>query len=219
MHAFSVTPTYRVYGCPHSSRKMSPGLLDLWRDPRLCPHFHMPLQSGCDSVLARMRRRYSTKDYVGAVDLIRSLVPASSITADIIVGFPGETDEEFARGVGFVEPLGFAGLHVFPYSPRPGTGAALMGDHVDSTTKRSRLDVMLDLARKQEKAAYARAVDSVRPVLWERRLPRRDMTAYAGLTDNYFKVVTQSEDDLANTITLATLSHRLGEAAWAEITH
>ena len=78
---------------------------------------------------------------------------------------------------------------------------------------------MLDLARKQEEAAYARAVDSVRPVLWERTLPRGDVTVYTGLTDNYFKVVTRSEDDLANTITFATLSHRLGEAAWAEVTH
>ena len=101
-------------------QEFSPGLLELWEDPRLCPHFHIPLQSGSDSVLRRMQRRYDTDLYARVVEGIRAGLEGASVTADKIVGFPGETEEEFEESVAFASSMGFAGLHVFPYSTRPG---------------------------------------------------------------------------------------------------
>ena len=105
-------------------------LLSLWADSRLCPHFHMPLQSGSDEILRRMRRRYSRREYLEAVRRVRSEVSGVAITADVITGFPGETEEQFAETYSLCRGVGFAGLHVFPYSARPGTSAAHFTDSV-----------------------------------------------------------------------------------------
>ncbi|HEX79111.1 MAG TPA: tRNA (N(6)-L-threonylcarbamoyladenosine(37)-C(2))-methylthiotransferase MtaB, partial [Dehalococcoidia bacterium] len=114
-------------------------LITLWKDKRLCPHFHLSLQSGSDDVLQRMKRHYTTADYLKAVSLIRSMVPNAAITTDVIVGFPSETDEEFDESYGFCRNTGFARIHVFPYSPRPGTEAAGMSGQVRAVVKRERL--------------------------------------------------------------------------------
>ncbi|MFH1140440.1 MAG: tRNA (N(6)-L-threonylcarbamoyladenosine(37)-C(2))-methylthiotransferase MtaB, partial [Chloroflexota bacterium] len=105
-------------------QEVSDDLLALWEDPRLCPHFHLPLQSGSAEVLKAMRRRYSPRQYVQAVETIRQRVARAAITTDIIVGFPGETTQQFQETHDLCQDVQFSGLHVFPYSPRPGTSAA-----------------------------------------------------------------------------------------------
>ena len=109
------TPVPRLRLSSLQPHQVSPGLIGLWRDPRLCPHFHLSLQSGSDTVLKRMKRRYSTADYQQTVALIRDSVPDVAITTDIIVGFPGETDAEFQESFDFCRRMQFARIHVFPY--------------------------------------------------------------------------------------------------------
>ena len=101
-------------------------LLELWQDQRLCPHFHLPLQSGSEPVLKQMRRRYSPGRYLEAVRMVRKAVPNAALTADVIVGFPGETVEQFQDTHDLCSEVGFAAIHVFPYSARPGTTAAYL---------------------------------------------------------------------------------------------
>ena len=185
-------------------------MLELWKDPRLCPHFHLPLQSGSNSVLERMRRRYTSADYADAVNTIRCAVPGVSITADVVVGFPRETDEEFEQTRSLCERIGFSDLHVFPYSVRPGTSAAHYDAQVEPGVKTQRVRAMLRIAHRHVAAYRERRVGDVRSVLWEQK-SQMDRVGegflWTGLTDNYIKVIGRSTLDLTNQITLA----RLGE--------
>ena len=182
-------------------------LLGLWADPRLCPHFHLPLQSGSDAVLRRMRRRYTAERYAQAVERIRAAVPAVSITADVIVGFPGEDEADFEASYVLCENLAFADAHVFPYSVRPSTSAAHFDGQVDPRVKAVRVRRLLSLA-KRHFARYRRdARGQVRPVLWEESRANGGAATWYGLTDSYLRVAVSSPHDLANTITPA----RLGE--------
>ena len=182
-------------------------LLALWSEPRLCPHFHLPLQSGSDPVLRRMRRRYTAERYAQAVERIRAAVPAVSITADVIVGFPGERDADFEASYALCESLAFADAHVFPYSVRPGTSAAHFDGQVAPRVKADRVRRLLALASRQF-ADYRRAVrGQVRPVLWEEGRADGGAVNWYGLTDNYLRVTTSNARSLANAVTPA----RLGE--------
>ena len=182
-------------------------LLELWAEPRLCPHFHLPLQSGSDEVLRRMRRRYTADRYAQAVERIRAAVPGVSITADVIVGFPGEDDADFEASYSLCESLEFADAHVFPYSVRPGTSAAHFDGQVDPRVKAVRVQRLLSLAKRQF-ADYRRAArGQVRPALWEECRADGDAAMWYGLTDNYLRVAASSPHHLANAITPA----RLGE--------
>src|SRR5439155_9884278 len=112
--------------------------LDLFADPRLCRHLHLPLQAGSDATLRRMSRRYSTADFATLVARVRSSIPDIAITADMIVGFPGESDGDHADSVAFARAIAFAGVHVFRYSPRRGTAAARMAGQVPADAKKQR---------------------------------------------------------------------------------
>ena len=187
-------------------QEISLELLELWGDPRLCPHFHVPLQSGSDSVLQRMRRRYTTEMFAQAVRRIRGRLPIASVTSDVIVGFPGETQTDFEQGLAFVGEMGLASVHVFPYSRRPGTGASHMGNQVDETIKRVRMGDMLAVAEESRSAFTLGCVGQVRPVLWERTTASQGTGwCYSGLTDNYLRVTTISQRDLTNEISWARL--------------
>jgi threonylcarbamoyladenosine tRNA methylthiotransferase MtaB len=178
-------------------QEISPELIGLWRDERLCPHFHLSLQSGSDSVLRRMKRRYSVSEYQKAVSLVRHLLPDAAITTDVIVGFPGETTEEFQESYEMYRDLEFARIHVFPYSLRPGTEAARMPDKINEKVKRERRQRMLALAQKSARNFKQRFIGQTRPVLWE----RLDSTGvWSGLTDNYIPVQTKSSDALTNRV-------------------
>ena len=185
-------------------------LLSLWSDSRLAPHFHLPLQSGSDAVLHRMRRRYTARLYADTVKRIRHHVPVAAVTADVIAGFPGETEEQFDETVALCEGLGFASLHAFPYSVRPGTSAAHFGEQIDAETKSRRVAELVSLSKRHAGAFRVRFIGAIRPVLWEGPKQRLGDGYYSGLTDNYIRVVAQSRAALTNLITLARLDRQEG---------
>ena len=175
-------------------QEISPELIGLWRDERLCRHFHLSLQSGSDSVLRRMRRHYTVSDYLQSVSLIRALVPEAAITTDVIVGFPGETSAEFQESYEFCRKLGFARIHVFAYSAREGTQASRMPNQVEDRVKKQRSRRMLALARESTQSFHRQFLGKTMPVLWEKQTGG----IWSGHTDNYIKVYTKSNKDLVN---------------------
>ncbi len=197
-------------------QEVTPALLDAWADPRLCPHFHLPLQSGSDAVLRRMRRRYSASDYEEAVDRVRRAVPGAAVTADVIAGFPGETEADFEESYSLVERLGLAALHVFPYSARPGTSAAHFRPQLPADVKSARVRRLIALSDRHSRRFRAGMVGEVRPVLWEEGRESDAGTEWTGLTDNYVRARTVSGRDLTNRITPARLIGQDGAAVLVE---
>ena len=188
-------------------------LLSLWSDERLAPHFHLALQSGSDAILKRTRRRYTSRQYLDAVASIRHAVPEVSITTDVIVGFPGETDDDFEDTYRLCQKVGFASMHVFPYSSRPGTSAAHFGDTVPPQVKSERVQRLIALSKEQAANHRAQFLERTRPVLWESRKADK----WVGLTDNYLRVTAHSDRKLANEITPARLLRLNGTSVIAEV--
>ncbi|MGD8331317.1 MAG: tRNA (N(6)-L-threonylcarbamoyladenosine(37)-C(2))-methylthiotransferase MtaB [Acidobacteriota bacterium] len=172
-------------------------------DGRLQPHIHLPLQSGCDATLQRMARRTDRKSFHRLVEDARRRVPEMSVTTDMIVGFPGETDAEFEASIGFVEEMEFARLHVFRYSPREGTAAAGMPGQVDPATAQERSNRMHELGAELEARFRERFVGRTGEVLWESAEPRPEGLQWSGLTGNYLRVVSDPvlAVDLGNRVT------------------
>lgn len=195
-------------------QEITPELIKLWRDPRLCRHFHLSLQSGGDGVLNRMKRCYSTRDYQQTVSLIRSLVPEVAITTDVIVGFPGETEAEFEESYAFCRQMEFARIHVFPYSPRQGTQAARLPQQVETQLKKQRSQRMLALAKESAQNFSQQFLDKSMLVLWEKQ--SRD-GVWSGYADNYIKVYTRTGNDLANKLLLVKLAEVYGDGVWGVI--
>ncbi len=157
--------------------------------PNLCPHFHLSLQSGCDATLARMRRGYDSKRYEQSIQLLRAAFPDPGITTDLIVGFPQETQEEFDQSLDFVSRCGFSAMHIFPYSPRPGTPAADMDGQVPKAVKEARARAATRVADELRQAYLTRQVGSTVPVLFEER---RD-SLWQGHAPNYTLVRAEGE--------------------------
>jgi len=195
-------------------QEISPQLIALWQDRRLCRHFHLPLQSGSDGVLKRMRRHYTTADYRRAVATIRALVPDVAITTDVIVGFPGETDEEFEESYELCRQMDLARIHVFPYSPRPGTEAANMPSQVGDRVKQERNQKMLALARESITNFSQKFLGKTMMVLWEKQSGNR---VWSGLSDNYIKVYTRSNRDLSNRLLPVKLTKVGDDGVWGEV--
>ena len=193
-HILAETEVVRLRLSSLQPQEISAELIRLWHDPRLCRHFHLPLQSGSNVVLYRMKRRYSTSDYQRAVALIRALVPEVAITTDIIVGFPGESDEEFEQSYNFCRQTEFARIHVFTYSPRQETQAAHMPNQVGDKVKKQRSQKMLALAKESSQNFSQQFLDKTMLVLWE----KQSDGIWSGYTDNYIKVYTKSNNDLTN---------------------
>ena len=187
-------------------KEMTDELLALWDDRRLCPHFHMPLQSGNDSILRKMRRRYNSREYEETVERIRSRIPDASITADVIVGFPGESDGDFRDTYELCERIGFTDMHVFPYSVRPGTGAAHYEGHLSPDVKGQRTRALLELAKRQARQFRLSRIGATRRVLWESRSRRDASTCWLGLTEDYIRVRTKRVRSLLNEVTPVTLT-------------
>jgi threonylcarbamoyladenosine tRNA methylthiotransferase MtaB len=194
-------------------REISPELIGLWHDRRLCRHFHLALQSGSDSVLRRMKRGYTVSGYQGAIALIREMVPEAAITTDIIVGFPGETEAEFNDSYELCRQMGFARIHVFPYSPRSGTQAAGMPERVGDGVKRERSRRMLALAQESARSFREGFLGRTMPVLWEKQADG----VWSGLTDNYIRVYTRSSQDLTNKLLPVRLTEIKGDGVWGEV--
>ena len=188
------------------AQEITPDLLGLWDDSRLCPHFHIPLQSGSDTILKSMRRRYDTARFAETIALVRKTIPGAGITTDIIIGFPGEGVREFAESYSFAASMGFSDIHVFPYSIRPGTSAAHLDDQVIDAQKKERSGEMLELAAASVKKFRQGALGQVRPVLWEPTQRKNCGGIWSGLTDNYVRVKATSGRDLSNLITDARLT-------------
>lgn len=183
---------------PHD---LTADLMRLWQDSRLCPHIHLPLQSGSDTVLERMGRSYSTAEYMHAARLAREAIPNLALTTDVMVGFPGETEDEFDRSFRFCERFGFANMHVFPYSARPSTAAAQMPDRIRDTDKKRRSQMMLDLSRRSSQRFREQFLGRTIDVLWE---DEKD-GIWSGLTDNYIKVLLKSSRALRNELLAAKM--------------
>jgi threonylcarbamoyladenosine tRNA methylthiotransferase MtaB len=193
--------------------EISPGLIGLWCNQRLCPHFHLSLQSGSDAVLGRMKRRYTAADYRRKVSLIRESVPDVAITTDVIVGFPGETEAEFQETLDFCRRLKFARIHVFPYSPRPGTEAATMPQAVPDKVKKQRTRQMLALAGDSAQDFHQKYLGRTLEVLWEQQRGG----IWSGLTGNYIKVYAGSRDDLTNRLLPVKLVKLYKDGVWGEV--
>ena len=165
--------------------------------PSLCPQFHLSLQSGCNETLKRMCRRYDTAEYRRVVERLREAFPDCSITTDIMVGFAGETDEEFAKSMAFAEEMGFAKIHVFPYSIRKGTVAAGRSDQITPQIKTERAHEMERLSERLEQEFLKKQVGTRKTVLIEKK--RSPEYSY-GLTDSYFEVRIYGEDITRHTL-------------------
>ena len=200
------------------AHEISADLLTRWNDFRLCPHFHVPLQSGCDVVLRAMRRRYDTATFRQAVELIRRTIPDAGVTADIIVGFPGETEADHAESQEFAAEMWFADIHVFPYSQRPGTSAHHFQGQVEAADKRRRAAAMAEVKDAGFTAFRRGLIGQVRDVLWETARPVGDEgLRWRGLTDNYVRVETTSHAELGNRITPARLTGMVDGVMTAEL--
>jgi threonylcarbamoyladenosine tRNA methylthiotransferase MtaB len=175
----------------------------LWADePRLCRHLHLPLQSGCDSTLRRMARKTTQTSFRKLVAAARTVCPDIAVTTDLIAGFPGETEAEFAETLAFVEEIGFAGGHVFTYSSRPGTAAAKMPGQVSPPVRRKRNAQLRDVIEQSASRYRAQFLQKTLPVLWEgAAILGPDGWQMSGLTDNYVRVNANAPQDLWNQIT------------------
>ena len=167
-----------------NANDFTPELIELAASPRFCRHLHIPLQSGSDRVLKRMGRLYRRRDYLGLTAALRRQAPEMAITADVIVGFPGETEEDFALTQSIAEEAGLTGMHVFRYSPRAGTAAPRLGLPVDDPVSRERSHRLQTQAEEQRRAYEAQFLGRPLDVIWDRRLPHR----VRGLSDNYITV-------------------------------
>lgn len=166
------------------------------RLPKLCPQFHMSLQSGCDATLKRMGRRYTTEKYRQAVALLRGHLPDTAITTDLMVGFAGETEEEFLASYDFCKEIGFAQMHIFPYSIRKGTAAEKLPHQVDEPTKAQRAKAMLALAAQSKEDFYRSYLGKTVPVLME----QKKNGWYHGTTANYMDIRVKADEDLTGKI-------------------
>lgn len=161
---------------------------------KVCPHFHLSLQSGCNTILKRMNRKYTREQYFEKCEMLREAYDAPALTTDVIVGFPGETDEEFEETVQYLTKLNLYEMHIFKYSPRKGTVAAAMKDQVSPEVKNKRSDVLLELAERGKKAYEAKYEDAELEVLVEEVLHREDGTYLRGHTERYMDILIKAGD-------------------------
>lgn len=183
------------------------GFFELFENPRLMPHLHLPLQSGSDSVLRRMARRCKTAEFAELVAKARSTIPYFNITTDIIVGFPGETEQEWRESMDYIERIGFGHIHIFSYSPREGTKAASLPNQVNNAVKRQRSRELHALAERMKQAFLTENLGRTCCVLWEGQSQTLDngKTRYFGYTPNYLRVACDVDSGM-------TLENRILEA-------
>ncbi len=179
--------------------------------PNLCPHFHLSMQSGCDSVLARMKRKYDTARYFESIRLLKEAFPDCAITTDMIVAFPGETEEEFNESLRFIQKCGFADMHIFPYSRRPGTPADKMPGQLGNDIKERRSREAIAAAEQMSRSYRQAMVEKSYMVLFE----EREGAYFIGHTPNYVKIYLKTEKDLHNQVLYVTVSRLYRDGAEA----
>lgn len=168
--------------------------------PKICPHFHLSLQSGCDATLKRMNRRYTSEEYYEKCCILRKYFENPALTTDVIVGFPGETEEEFRASLAFVDKVDFYETHIFKYSKREGTKAARMEDQIDEQVKTARSAVMIELGEKKRKAYEESFIGKPVEVLVEEEAMIGGKKVQTGHTKEYIKIALESEKNLRNTV-------------------
>ncbi|WP_020157608.1 tRNA (N(6)-L-threonylcarbamoyladenosine(37)-C(2))-methylthiotransferase MtaB [Methylobacter marinus] len=190
--------------------ELSDDFFALFDNPRLMPHLHLPLQSGSDAVLRRMARRCKTDEFAAIVDRLRAQIPYFNITTDIIVGFPGETEQEWQDSFGFIKQTGFGHIHIFTYSPREGIKAATLPDQLSNEIKKQRSQQLHELAETMKQRFFADNVGNAFPVLWEGYSEELDAgkKRVFGYTPNYLRVgcVINQDESLENQIITARLT-------------
>lgn len=179
--------------------------------PKICPHFHLSLQSGCDTVLSRMNRRYDTAEYEVGCALLRRYFEHPAITTDVIVGFPGETDEEFETTERYLERIHFYEMHIFQYSRREGTKAAAMPDQVPEAVKKERSEKLLALGHRMSREFRRYYLGRQVTALLEEEFLYDGKRYYTGYTKEYVKVAVETKKDLSNTFVTGTLKTQLTE--------
>lgn len=182
---------------------------------KVCDHFHLSLQSGCDKTLQAMNRKYTTEKYRQAVKILRSYMPFVAITTDIIVGFPGETEQDFLESYEFAKEIGFSKIHVFPYSPKKGTPAAIMPNQITNSTKSERSQKLISLSEKMAELFLCQFVKKDMDVLYEKQIAQN---VYEGHTTNYIKVHTVCDQNITNKIVKTTIKDKQGEIAKGIVT-
>jgi threonylcarbamoyladenosine tRNA methylthiotransferase MtaB len=180
----------------------------LWEDERLCQHLHLPLQSGCGATLKRMARKTTPASFRDLVTAARQIMPDAAITTDVIAGFPGETDEEFAESLDFIKEMNFAGGHAFTYSARPGTGAARLAGQVRHKVRKERNAILRETFEEGGRAYRQRFVGQRMSVLWE-SVTEMDGQGWQmeGLTGNYLRVNALAPQPMWNQISLVELQN------------
>ena len=167
---------------------------------KICPHFHLSLQSGCDATLRRMNRRYTSGEYYEKCELLRKYFRHPALTTDVIVGFPGETEEEYARSKAFIEEVGFYETHVFKYSKREGTRAAVMEDQVPESVKAKRSNELIELGRRKQAEYEETLIGTVQEVLIEEEIWHEGGRYQTGFTREYVKIGQKMTENRVNQI-------------------
>ncbi len=178
---------------------------------KICPHFHLSLQSGCDETLKRMNRHYDTAEYGQGVERLRKYFDNPAVTTDVIVGFPGETEEEFQTTRAFLEKTGFFEMHIFPYSARRGTAAAKMKDQIDAKVKKMRSRELLELEKRQSVEYRRQFVGKEETVLFEETKIIEGHSYEIGHTTRYVKVAKETADDLSGKILTGKIAGMLND--------
>ena len=176
---------------------------------KICPHFHLSLQSGCDATLKRMTRKYTTKEYERGCELLRKYFVHPAITTDVIVGFPGETEEEFEQTKAYLEHIHFYEMHIFKYSKRKGTRAAVMPDQIDEQIKAARSEKLIALGHDMSKEFRKFYIGKNEEVLFEEKAVIGDKEYFVGYTKEYVKVAKETAENLENQIVSGRISGML----------
>lgn len=177
--------------------------------PKMCPHFHLSLQSGCNATLKRMNRRYTAEEYYEKCELLRKYFRNPALTTDVIVGFPGETEEEFAESKAFVDKVDFYETHIFKYSKREGTKAAAMKDQVPDQIKTKRSAELLELNRKKQAAYEEKLIGTTQEVLIEEKIMRNGEELQIGHTKEYVKIGVKNPNNLINQLVNVEIENQL----------
>jgi threonylcarbamoyladenosine tRNA methylthiotransferase MtaB len=199
---------------------IAPGFFELYANQRLLPHLHLPLQSGCDATLRRMARRTSRSEYAELVAAARRVIPEIAISTDVMVGFPGETEDEFVESAAFVEEMAFSRLHIFRYSRRQGTPAADLPGMVPGPVAKERSRYLHRLGNALADAFHQRLVGHSFEVLWETSEMAGTRRRWSGLTPGYVRAFTETESgvELFNQISDAEVTGVISEGVTAVLT-
>ena len=201
-HIMTETSIERLRISSIQAHEISEELLDVYREysHRICNHFHLALQSGSNNILKLMRRKYDNKDYLKSVNLIKSKLTNPSISTDVIVGFPGETEKDFNATLKIIKSSKFSKIHLFPYSDRPGTSSYYFKNKINPEIKKERMNIALRLSNIEESTYRKNVSNQKRNILWEKPL-NQSPTIFEGYSEDYLRVQTESKYDLYNKIT------------------